>query len=148
MGNKLMVLVLLFFLLLSLPVRACDNNIRVYHENLEKCMQKSNTEQAQSDAEILSILEDSSACIQELGYLIIDCFYTKNKLQAKENFDNFIRATTKIENDICTKSDLNLNNMASIREVTAATSSLHLLKGIIEDMIALVEWDLEDHNLH
>jgi len=148
MGNKFITLVLLFLMCLSLPAKACDHDIKIYQKNLEECLHKGNTEQAQSDAEILIILSDASTCMQELGYSIINCFYTKNKLQIRENFDAFIQVTAKLENDISTRSDLNLNNIVSIREVTAATSSFRFLKEIIEDMIALAEWDLEDHNIH
>ncbi len=147
MGNKLITLALLFLMFLSLPTKACDNDIKIYQKNLEECLHKGNTEQAQSDAEILTILNDASTCMQELGYSIIDCFYSKNKLQIRENFDAFVQTTAKLENDICTKSDVNLNNIVSIRDVTAATSSFRFLKEILEDMIALVEWDLEDHNI-
>ncbi|HCU58952.1 MAG TPA: hypothetical protein DIC64_03120 [Alphaproteobacteria bacterium] len=144
MENKMMIAICFFAVMLSLPVNAATDTTKEYRQTLEECWQKWNTKNTQSDEEILNIINASETCMQKLGYSIIDRFYTSNKVKIKENFDVFVNATKQFENDICTKSDLSKENTVSIKEVTAASSSLYLLKKALEDIISMVEWDLAD----
>lgn len=132
------------FLCVSFCVRAETTDLKTYNQALETCWQKWDTKAAVSDAEILGIINQTENCMKNVGYSLINRFYAKNHTQMKQNFDAFILATNQIEKDMYTRSDLGFQNYTSIKEVSAASSSLHLIKKVIKDMIACISWDLDD----
>ena len=132
------------FFCVSFCVRAETADLKTYNQALETCWQKWDTKATVSDAEILSIINQTENCMKNVGYSLIKRFYAKNQIQMKQNFDAFVLATNQIEKDMHTRSDLGFQNYTSIKEVSAASSSLHLIKRVIEDMMACISWDLDD----
>lgn len=132
------------FVCMAFCVRAETEDLQTYKQALETCWQKWDTKSAESDIEILSIINQTESCMKKVGYSLIDHFYIKNQEQMKQNFDAFILATNQIEKGMSMQSDLGFQNYTSIKEISAASSSLHLIKKVIEDMIACISWDLDD----
>lgn len=141
MENKITALFFVLFISFSLPVYALNSSTNSYHRSLEKCWQKWDTSNAKSDTEILNIIDATSKCMQDIGHSIIENFYTKNQKQMKEDFDHFVQITQNLERDIYTKNNISLGNAISIKDVTAAGSSLYILKMIIEDMMSSIKFD-------
>ena len=144
MENKPYILLLCILSVVFMPFKVFADSVNVYRESLENCWQLWDTTHATSDDEIIEVIDSAEKCVQEIGYSIIDRFYAKNKIQMRENFDDFVRIVKNLEQDAYTKSDFRINNTVSIKDVTARSSSLYLLRKMVEDMIAAVQWDLDD----
>lgn len=132
------------FVCVAFCARAETDDLTTYKQALETCWQKWNAKTAQSSAELLSVSNQTEICMKKVGYSLIDHFYKKNQEEMKQDFDAFILVASQIEKDMYTKSDLEFMNDASVQEASAAGSSLHLIKRIIENMIACVSWNLKN----
>ena len=140
--SVLVLLILLWSIVGCTKVEAVG--LDIYTQALDRCWQKWDTKNTMSDAEVLDVIKQTQNCMRDVGYLLIDRFYSKYEKQMKQNLDMYIHATNQIEKDICIKSDVSFQNFTSIKEVNAASSSLHLTKLLIKDMIETISWEQEE----
>lgn len=137
--KKILIVICLLF-----SANSFADDIKIYEQALNKCdeVAKESGAKAITTYDIKQLGYNLTKCYHNVGEDIIGKYYSKNANNIKARLDKFVNLTFDLNSYVYEKRDYCVPTCGTMYQVLYIDQSANVLKGIIKDMIKVIQYDM------